>query len=258
MARIAVPLALIILASVAHAQSERPNSGEDSYAIGAYSAGMTETVYVYGPLPTHCDAARLDAIRAVQQSITPPSQKEIGYRCATRDQIARLNLNPPICEIVNGDTYSNGGSGWAYVCYRGIVDRFVNPSRPEAKNAPLATVVQTAPQFTAEELEERRKAQERAEEAQRAAAELVAKRTAERMEWQRRAVDWKYQRDRAICAQKINAHRLPGQDDPGPLCDRAARNSSANPAVDIMQYCAYLRSTSQPESTIHAACDTTP
>jgi hypothetical protein len=101
-------------------------AGDDSYAIAAYNAGTTETVYVYGPLPTNCDAARLDAIRKVQQTIVPPSLVEIGYACATRDQIAKLNLNPPICELVNGDTYASGGSGgWAYVCYRGIVDRFV-------------------------------------------------------------------------------------------------------------------------------------
>jgi hypothetical protein len=243
------------------------NADDDSYAIAAYSATTSETVYVYGPLPTNCDAARLDAIRKVQQTIVPPSLVEIGYACASRAQIASLNLNPPICELANSDTYTSG-SGWAYVCYRGIVDRFVknyakpSPAQPPvaiAAPSPVAPVehAQTTPQVTAAELEQQRKAQEATQAAQQQAAELAAKRAAQRAAWQRYAVSWVYQRDKAICLQKLNARRLPGQDDPGPLCDRSARNSSANPAMDVAQYCRYLRSTNQPESTIHAACDTT-
>ena len=112
---------------------------------------------------------------------------------------------------------------------------------------------------SAAELEQQRKAKEAAQAAQRQAADLTAKRTAERMAWQRYAVGWVYQRDKTICLQKLNAHRLPGQDDPEPLCDRSARNrAEANPTMDVLQYCTYMRSTAQPESAIHAACDTTP
>jgi hypothetical protein len=207
-------------------------------------------------------------MREVQQTIVPPSLEEIGYACATRDQIAELNLNPPICEVVNSATYSNGGSGWEYVCYRGIVDRFVknyvNPSPaqpPAAQAAPSlaapAEQAQNPPPPTAAELGQQRQAQEAAEAAQRQAAELAAKRSANRLAWQRYAVSWIYQRDKSACMQRMNAHRLPGQDDPGPLCDRAARNSAANTGGAVIQYCAYLRVTGHPQSTIHAACDTT-
>src|ERR1700722_9859768 len=113
------------------------NAGDDSYVIAAYHAITTENVYVYGPLPTNCDAARLNVFREVQQSIVPPSLVEIGYRCASRDQIAKLNLNPPICELVNSTAYESGGSFWLYVCYRGTVDRFLAPSPPPPTAAEL-------------------------------------------------------------------------------------------------------------------------
>jgi hypothetical protein len=116
-----------------------------------------------------------------------------------------------------------------------------------------------APPPTAAQLEQQREAEEAAQSAQRQATALAAERTAERTARQRRAVAWVYQRDKAICLQKLNAHRLPGQDDPEPLCDRSARNNAAaNPTMDVFQYCTYMRSSGQPESAIHAACDTTP
>ncbi len=242
-------------------------AGNDSYAIAAYSALSTETVYVYGPLPTGCDAARLKVIREVQESNVPPSLKEIGYACATRDQISRLNLNPPICEIADSATYT-WGSGWSYICYRGIVDRFVknyanpSPAQPPAAIAapsPTAPVkhAQITPQITAAELEQQRKAQEATQAAQQQAAELAAKLAAQHEAWQRYAVSWVYQQDKAMCLQKMSAHRLPGQDDPGPLCARSARTrADANPTMDLFQYCTYMRSSGQPENRIHAACDT--
>jgi hypothetical protein len=220
------------------------NAGDDSYAIAAYHAITTENVYVYGPLPINCDAARLNVIREIQQSIVPPSLVEIGYKCASRDQIAKLNLNPPICELVDSTAYESGGSSWSYVCYRGTVDRFLTPSPPPP---------------TAADLEQQRKAKEAVQAAQRQAAAVAAEHAAERMAWQRRAVDWVYQRDKATCLQKLRAHLAPGQDDPEPLCDRAARNEAAgNPTMDVFQYCTYMRSTSQPESAIHAACEEVP
>jgi hypothetical protein len=48
-------------------------AADDSYAIGAYNAGMTETVFVYGPLSGNCDAERLDVVRKAQQIMAPPS-----------------------------------------------------------------------------------------------------------------------------------------------------------------------------------------
>ncbi len=223
------------------------NAGDDSYVIAAYHAITTENVYVYGPLPatTNCDAARLNVFREVQQPIVPPSLVEIGYRCASRDQIAKLNLNPPICELVDSKAYESGGSFWLYVCYRGTVDRFLAPSL-------------TAP--TAAELEQQRNAEEAAQGSSASRQPLVAaEHAAERMARQRGAVDWVYQREKAICLQKLRAHLSPGQDDPEPLCDRAARNKAAgNPTMDLFEYCTYMRSTGQPESAIHAACEEAP
>jgi len=133
------------------------NAGDDSYVIAAYHATTTENVYVYGPLPTttNCDAARLNVFREVQQSKVAPSLVEIGYRCASRDQIAKLNLNPPICELVDSTAYESGGSFWLYVCYRGTVDRFLAPSPPPPTTA---------------ELEQQHEAKEAAQAAQRQAA----------------------------------------------------------------------------------------
>lgn len=106
------------------------------------------------------------------------------------------------------------------------------------------------PPPTPAELEQQREAKEAAEAAQRQATALNAERTAEYAAKQRRAVEWAYQRNKAACLQRMNAHRLPGQDDPELLCDRGARtNADGNPIMDVAQYCTYIQSTG-------ASCDT--
>lgn len=216
-------------------------AANNAYAIGAYSALTTETVIVFGPIEK-CDVAVLAKFREAGQATVPPSLTEIGYVCASRDQIARLNLNDPICSIVSSDVTPGSPAVWVYNCYRGAVDRFVNPP----------------PVPTAAQIEQQREAQHAAEMAQQQATELAAQRLDERAAWQRYAAVWAYQRDRSSCLQHMSAHRAPGQDDPALLCDRSARNgAAANPTLAVFQFCTYLRSIGQPANTVHAACDTT-
>jgi hypothetical protein len=227
-----LPVLAVFLFSSAIARAD-----DNSYAMAAYSALTTETVIVFGPVES-CDAPMLAELRKAIGPTIAPSLKEIGYACVSHDQIK--GLNPPVCVIVGNNAPPDTPPVWVYTCYPGIVDRLVRPPP------------------TAAALEQRRKAQEAAQAAQQQATARAAEHAAERMVWQRRAVDWAYQQNKAACMQKINAHRAPGQDDPGPLCDRAARNNTANSTMDLIQYCAYMRSTGQPESNIHAACDAPP
>lgn len=214
------------------------NADDDSYAIAAYGEISTETVIVYGPIES-CDAAFLVDLRDAIKPTIAPSLAEIGYACASHDQIVRLSLVPPVCEIQSSDT--TAVPTWIYVCYRGRVDRFVAQRPPP----------------NAAESEQKRKVNEASQAAQRQAAELAAKREAERMAWQGYAVEWKHQRDKAACLQRLNPHGAPVPDDPAALCDHAATNSAeGNPTQAVIQYCAYMRSAGQPENAIRAACDT--
>lgn len=210
-------------------------ASEKQYAISVHAGLTTELVFVYGP--TSCDPAFLERLREVGQSVIPPSLTTIGYVCASRDEITRLNLNPPVCGAVSSQPGPDF-SVWEYECPRGILDRFVNPP----------------PAPTAAEMEQRRTAQEAALAAQQQAAQLAAQRAAERSAWQRYAATWAYQRQKASCSQHL-AHRMPGADNPEPFCENSARSAAGSPTV-VFQYCAYMRSTGQPERTIHAACDT--
>ena len=116
---------------------------------------------------------------------------------------------------------------------------------------------------TAAELEQKRKAKE-------AASQAAQRQAAERAALQRDAVAWLRQRNRAICVQKLsNMSRGPGEDSLDSqvthFCDNP-RQKEIDPALATFEYCKFMRSTGQPvnrstgqpESVIHAACDATP
>lgn len=224
-------LLLCALGTAAKAQAS-----PQSYAVLAYGSPESEVVFVYSEIDFVCTTQILANLEEIQQQLVAPSLTKIGSGCVTRNKIA--NLNPPFCTVL--DSRVNGVlSEWEYGCYRGVAERIL------------------APPPTAAELAQQREAQKAANVAQQQAAELAAKRLAERTAWQRYAIAWVYQREKTRCLQNQNAHRAPSQDDPAPLCDRSAKNgSAANPTLAVFQYCTYLRSVGQPESTIHAACDT--
>jgi hypothetical protein len=206
------------------------------YAVAVYGSITSEAVIVMGPIES-CDAALLANYRKTVEPTIAPSLSEIGYACASRDQIRRLSS--PVCEISDGSTPSDAPAVWVYACVRGIADALVRPPP------------------TAAELEQRREMQKAAEKAAEIARQqtvaLAAERAARIVAQQHRAVDWVNQQRRAACMQTFGARRLPGQDDPTAICNRSS--ADGNPQLALIQYCSYLRSAHQPENIIHAACD---
>lgn len=186
-----------------------PALGEDVYAVGAYRALTTETVYVFGPLPVVCDADRLKIFSAMQGTLMPPSLTEIGYACATRSQMAKLRLLPPICDMVNRESYASGANGWEYVCYLGTVDRFIHPP-------------------TAAEIEQSRKAEEAQQTTQRQADEIAARRAAIKADCNQHVQSWLHQHNKDICLQNRNAQRARPAEraDIEAQCDKYAGNKT--------------------------------